>query len=297
MAKKTPKKGLGRGFDSLIPSDVFSAEHDPTAEADAQVSHTRPIKIVDIVPNPDQPRREFDKDSMVELIESIKSHGVLQPVVVVREGARYKLVAGERRWRAVRDLGHETIPAIIRTLDDQEKLELALIENLQREDLNPLEVATSLSKLVQQFNVSLDELAKRIGKARPTVHNTIRLLQLPESAKRALIKGRISEGHSRAILMLSGDPLKQQRLLDYILKNNWSVRQAEQFAAATKHTTTTEKGLKNTATTNDDTKKLTKLLKPFTPVKIHNMARGRGRIIIEFKDNKEYKRITKKLLS
>lgn len=297
MAKKASKKGLGRGFESLIPTEVLADDFGATAEADAQGSHTRPIKIQDIIPNPNQPRRNFDDEAMKELAESIATHGVLQPIVVVRDGARFKIIAGERRWRAVKGIGHDTIPAIVRTLDEQEKLELALIENLQREDLNPLEVAATLSKLIDQFNVSIDELSKRVGKAKPTVSNMVRLLQLPEPAKRALEKGRISEGHARAILMLSGDVKKQQQLLDYIIKNKWSVRQAEQFAAASKGTKTTEKGIKNTAITNKETEELTKKLKPSTPVKVHNMAKGRGRIIIEFKNKNEYKKLTKKLLS
>lgn len=291
MAKS--KKGLGKGFESLIPTE--GSAFDPTFGGENQSAHTRPVKIQDIKANPDQPRKTFTKEAMDELKQSIETHGLMQPVVVVRDGAGYRLVAGERRWRALKELGHETIPAIVRTLDEQQKLEMALIENLQREDLNPLEVADTLMKLMDQFSITAEELAKRVGKAAPTVHNTVRLLKLPGPAKKALEKGRISEGHARAILMLDGNPRKQQVLLDYILKHKWSVRQAEQFAAASK-SKPTKSGVKNTLSTNEDTKKLSKKLGLNTPVKIYNMAKGRGRIIIEFKNQEEYKKAAKKLL-
>lgn len=288
------KHGLGKGLESLIPTTSFG-EDSLLSDSNAQTAQSRMLKVMDIVPNPDQPRRDFNETAMAELVDSIKTHGLLQPIVVVRDGAKFKIVAGERRWRAFKIIGHELIPAIVRTMDDQQKIEASLIENLQREDLNALEVATTLKKLVDEFNITTATLGKRMGKADTTVMNIIRLLNLPEPAKRALKEGRISEGHGRAILMLTGNEQRQQQLLDYILKHGWTVHQSEQFASTNK-TQTTKKSLQQTAYTNTETEALTRKLAAKTPVRIHTMAQGRGRIIIEFNDPVEYKAITKKLI-
>lgn len=289
------KTGLGRGFDSLIPTDVIQAEFDPTAQADREVSRTKRLLIQDIIPDEEQPRRVFNDEALHDLVESIKIHGVVQPIVVVHDEAsgKFKIVAGERRWRAAKTIGLEALPAIVRTLDAQQRLEIALIENLQREDLNPLETATAFLKLSEQFNIAHEEIAKRVGKAAPTVSNTMRLLRLPDPAKRALAGGRISEGHARAILALQGDEKKQQELLDYILRFGWTVRKAEQFVTAIKEGATSKAdAAKRTLAETTETKLISKRLK--TPVRIQNMAKG-GRLIIDFKSQAELKRITDQL--
>ena len=158
------KKGLGRGFDSLIPTELLDESFDPTAEQDERVSDLRYIKLASIMPDPDQPRREFDDDALVELSKSIKEHGVLQPVVVRPHGDGYMIVAGERRFRASKLAKLDRIPALVRTLSGQHRLELSLIENIQRRDLNPLETATAYLKLRDQFNLTLDDIGKRVGK-------------------------------------------------------------------------------------------------------------------------------------
>src|SRR5690606_35611849 len=193
------KRRLGRGEESLIPTEI-EQQFDPTSEVDTQVSRTQNVLISDIKPNPSQPRRTIEQTALDELTASIKQHGVLQPVVVVRTEDGLVLIAGERRWRAAQAAGLKEIPAIVRTLDAQAQLEVALIENIQREDLTPLEMATSLVKLNQQFNQTFETIAERLGKAPSTVVNVTRLLHLPSAAKRALDKGKITEGHARQIL-------------------------------------------------------------------------------------------------
>lgn len=287
------KKGLGRGFDSLIPTEVIHSEFDSTHEHDSSVSTIRELLIQDVIPNPDQPRRTFHGDALQELANSLKEHGVLQPIVVIEHNGNYRIVAGERRWRAAQLAGMNTIPAIIRSMDGQTQLEVALIENVQREDLTPLEMATSILKLQEQFNLTINDIAKRVGKATSTVSNVKRLLRLPDAAKRALNELKISEQHARAILSLDGEPKKQQELLDHIIKHDWTANRAEQFVKAYKLGATSPKeAAKRTVSTNTETKKISKKIK--APVSIRHMAKG-GRLIITFKDDKDYERLTKML--
>ena len=164
-------RGLGRGFDSLIPTDVLDETFDPTAGSDEKVSELRFVAVEAIVPNPDQPRRDFDRAALEELAESLKHHGVIQPIIVAAKGDKYQIVAGERRWRAAQIAGLDKVPALVRTLSNQHKLEVALIENLQRENLNALETATAYLKLNTQFNMTHEEIAKRAG-GKVTVYNS-----------------------------------------------------------------------------------------------------------------------------
>lgn len=217
------KSKLGKGLDILIPQDF-----DKTI-LEEDKNRIQKLLIQDIIPNPEQPRREFDELALRELAESIKQFGVLQPVIVVRHGKSYKLIAGERRWRAAKAARLTHIPAIVRSLEELEQVELALIENIQRIDLSPLEQALSVYRLQQQFNMTLDQIAKRLGKAQTTLSNLTRLLQLPEAARDALRDRKISEGHARAILALKNHPDKQMELLRCVLDNRWSVRRAEEF--------------------------------------------------------------------
>lgn len=288
------KHGLGRGFDSLIPTQLLEQEFDPTSEQDEQISELRNLKLGDIVPNPHQPRRHFDAEALDELTASIQEHGVLQPIVVTPKGEGFELVAGERRWRASKMAGLDTIPAIVRSFTDQQKLGLAVIENLQREDLNPLEIATAYLKLHQQFNMTYEEIGKHVGgKAVSTISNSMRMLSLPEPAKQALVSSEISEGHARQILAIK-EPEVQQELLDLIIRNGWSVRKAEQFVVGYKEGAKNSKTARaKTRTESDATKKLGKQLG--TTVSIKNMARG-GRLVIEFKSDEDLERITNMLM-
>ena len=182
------KKGLGRSFDSLLPTELLNEAFDPTAGEDEKISELRQVDIDDISPDSEQPRRSFDELALSELASSIREHGVLQPLVVVANGGKYQIVAGERRWRASKKAGIKKVPVLVRTLSAQHRLEISLIENLQRRDLNSLETATAYLKLRDQFNLKLEEIGARVGgRSVASVSNALRLLHLPENAKEALI--------------------------------------------------------------------------------------------------------------
>lgn len=289
------KKGLGRGFDSLIPVDLLDESFDPTAEQDEKVSDLRHIKVDLISADSSQPRRYFDEAALAELTESVKIHGVVQPIVVTPTGkGTYLIVAGERRWRAASSAGLDTVPALVRTLTDQHKLELSLIENIQRRDLNALETATAYAKLRDQFNLSLEEIGKRVGgKSVSAVSNTLRLLRLPSKVKLAVAEGLISEGHARPMVDL--DEKIADELLPKILAEHWSVRKIEQVISSYKTRSTKQK----TATKQPDTRfiqQVERLTKKFqAPIRIKASKRGAGTITINFKDKDELERITKLL--
>lgn len=217
----TKKRGLGRGLDALIPSG-----QGPPADA----AGVRQVPVKNVKPNPRQPRLNIDPAELDSLSSSIKEHGVLQPIVVLPEDDQgdYTLIAGERRLRAARQAGLEEIPAIVRDVNERQQLELALIENLQRADLNPLEAAEGYRQLIDDFDLSHDDLAARIGKSRTAVTNTIRLLKLSAAVRTALQDGKISEGHARALLALS-TAQAQSAALQTVLSRTLNVRQTEEL--------------------------------------------------------------------
>lgn len=274
------KSGLGKGFDALIPQNFDKSllldEHERIEK----------IPVAELEPNPDQPRQHFDKQALEQMAASIKQYGILQPLVVMpdHKGA-YHIIAGERRWRAAQIAGLKKVPAVVRTTKELERLEIAIVENVQRVDLSPLEQAVSIERLHQQFNMTYESIAKRLGKAPSTVNNIVRLLHLPEEARQALHAKHITEGHARAILALKDMPDKQAELLSGILKNDWSVRQAERFVVSVKE------GYKETAATKrrmqmetPDTKKLSKRIG--APVHIRRTARG-GKLEIAFTSDEQ----------
>ncbi len=225
-------KGLGRSFESLIPTELIDEEFDPTAREDKKASQLKELKLDVIVRDEEQPRREFDQAAIEALAASIKEHGVLQPIVVTEEDGKYKIVAGERRWRAAKIAGLDKIPAIIRTLDSQNRLELSIIENAQREDLNAIELATAYAKLQNQFNLSAEDIAAKVGKSEQTVHNTLRLLTLPDDAKKFMVKEHLTEGVMRPLV--SRDEATIKKLLPKIAKEGWTARQVEHYFAVNK---------------------------------------------------------------
>lgn len=276
MAGAKPR-GLGRGFDSLLPTDFDSSVLTDSAE------RVNKLDVTLIDANPDQPRQHFDEAALQELADSIKQHGIVQPMVVSPEGPRYRIIAGERRWRAAKLAGLKQVPAIVRTSKELEQLEIAIIENVQRVDLSSLEQAISIERLHQQFSTSYESIAKRLGKAHSTVVNIVRLLQLPDEAKTALESRDISEGHARQILALKKQPELQLELLHLIIDNGWSVRQTERYVTAHKEGVDEQAAKKERAETETPaTQELSKRLA--TPVHIKRTAKG-GRLEITFKDD------------
>ena len=220
MSNMARKSGLGRGLDALIP----------TAESQLPSGSVTFIPVDQIQPNPRQPRSHFDPEELTELSASIRAHGVIQPLLVTRDDSdgKYILIAGERRLLAAREAALDVVPAIIREVTQQELVELALVENVQRADLGPLETAEAYRQLVEEFNLSHEQIAEQVGKSRVTVTNTLRLLKLPASVQEALAKNEISEGHARALLALPS-PQAQSAALQTILLKSLNVRQTEEL--------------------------------------------------------------------
>ena len=212
------KTGLGRGLDVLLPQNDFASE-----------TVIRDISLLEIDPNTEQPRREFDKVALEQLADSIRQAGVLSPILVVENADRYRIVAGERRFRAARLAGLETLPCIVRTMTDIEQMEAALIENLQREDLNAIEAATAIRGLMQECGYTQEEAAKRLGKSRPAVANLLRLLSLPNPIMELVVSGELSAGHARVLVGVSPES-RQLELAHQCILHAYSVRKLEELA-------------------------------------------------------------------
>jgi ParB family chromosome partitioning protein len=260
------------------------------------VSELRNIKLSEIHADPDQPRRHFDEGALQELAASIAEHGILQPIVVTPHTDGYMIVAGERRFRAAGISGLDKVPALVRTLSNQHRLELSLIENLQRRDLNALETATAYLKLRDQFNLTLDEIGQRVGgKSVSAISNTLRLLRLPLAVRTALLDGKLTEGQARPLVGL--DEAVIDDLLPKLIKEEWSARKIEQFIVELKKTNQTKSAQKQTSVTpvayEEDTKQLAKRLA--APVSVKTNAKGAGQIVIKFASDNEFQRIQKLL--
>ncbi|MBF1032414.1 MAG: ParB/RepB/Spo0J family partition protein [Candidatus Nanosynbacter sp.] len=291
------KRGLGRGFDSLIPAELLDESFDPTADQDDRISDLRQIKLAEIMPDPTQPRRVFDETLLDELAESIRVHGVLQPIVVTPDNkGKYVIVAGERRYRAATKAGLEKIPALVRTLSDQHKLELSLIENIQRQNLNAIETATAYLKLRDQFNLTLEQIGQRVGGKSPSaVSNTLRLLRLPEVVRQAVVDGKLSEGQVRPLISL--DEAQIADILPKIIQEEWSARRIEQYLAILKRTEESDSAQKTakaqrpapppqyTAASQRFEQQLS------APVQIRGNRRGAGQIVIRFTSDDDFERI------
>ena len=240
MAVKKPQRGgLGRGLGALLGEDVVAAA---AAEEEKKTDEIMklPIRLVD--PNLDQPRRAFDEAALSELAQSIASVGVIQPIIVCKNGERYTIIAGERRYRAARMAGLEEIPAIVRDWEKQARLEAALIENLQRADLNPIEEAMGVKQLMEETGFTQEKAAERLGKSRPALANLLRLLTLPENVIGMLRDGRLSAGHGRALVTV--DKSKQEKLAQLCAAQGWSVRQFEKICQAANQAEPAEKPAK-----------------------------------------------------
>ncbi|MDF2942833.1 MAG: spo0J [Herbinix sp.] len=281
------KKGLGKGLDIMIPEQIIK-----TVEEKADnVSRETFIHISDIEPNKSQPRKRFDEDALQELADSIKQYGVIQPLILQKRDKFYEIIAGERRWRAARLAGLKDVPAIIKDYSPQEVVEIALIENIQREDLNPIEEAQTYYRLIQEFNLKQDEVAERVSKSRAAVTNAMRLLKLDDRVQQMLIDEMLSNGHARALLAIENSD-KQYNTASKIFDEKLSVRETEKLVKQIIN----EKPQKEIAATQEDDfiyrdieDKIRNIIG--TKVSIHKKNNNKGSIEIEYYSTEELERI------
>ena len=273
MAKA--KSGLGRGLDALIP-DVKPAQTAPAEDGTSPVM----LRLSLIEPNKDQPRKQFNDESIDELAQSIKQYGVIQPIIVCKKGQRYEIVAGERRWRAARKAGLKEVPVLVREYSPEEIAEISLIENIQREDLSPIEEAKAYKQLIEDHGLTQEELAERISKSRAAIANTMRLLNLHPDVQEMLSDGRLSAGHARALLAAENEVI-QLELAQKVLDDALSVRQTEDLVKFYKlQGSSGRQPIKNDANYKELEKKMTRALG--TKVKIRQSAQGKGRVEISY---------------
>ena len=289
MGSKTKQTGLGRGFDSLLPQNFDESLLVTASDKVEKVALER------LRPNRYQPRQAFADEGLQDMAASIKQYGILQPLIITPDdgdghgSGDYMIIAGERRWRSAKLAGLSHVPAIVRSLKDLERLEVALIENVQRVDLSPLEQAESIEYLHQHFGTSYSDIAKRLGKGSSTVANIVRLMQLPEAAKDALRGNQISEGHARAVLALRDYADEQVTLLENIINHNWTVRQAEQFVVSVRDGRhAPQEARARLSTETPATKRLSERLA--TPVRIRRTAKG-GKLEVAFTSDEQLERI------
>ncbi len=276
MAKNT---GLGKGLDALLLSNMV----EETIEEGEKVQS---LKIIDVEPNREQPRRSFDEEALEELSNSIKEYGVIQPIIVTKEDNYYKIVAGERRWRASKKAGMTEIPAIVREYDKQKNSEIALIENIQREDLNPIEKATAIRELLDTYNLTQQQLADKLGISRSGLANSVRILNLDERVIELAKEGKITEGHCRSLLAIN-DPEKQYEAAQYIIQSGDSVREVEKQMQIKKKS---KPAVKNRY--QPIYQEIEDSFRSFFGTKVKLEAKERsGKIIIQYSSNEDLDRI------
>lgn len=297
------KRGLGKGLDVMIPSKNSSDKEKETTSKNTKkeennVSRETLIKIQDIEPNSSQPRKKFDEDSLHELAESIKQYGILQPLLLQKKEKFYEIIAGERRWRAARLAGLQEVPAIVKEYSSQEIVEIALIENIQREDLNPIEEAAAYKRLISEFHLKQDELAEKVSKSRTAITNSMRLLKLAKPVQEMLIDDIISSGHARTLIPIE-DKEKQVMIANRILDEKLSVRETEKLVKSLLEGK--EKKKKETKKDENEIfyKDLEEKIKAIvgTKVSIQHKSKDKGKIEIEYYSAEELERITELLMS
>ena len=283
------KKGLGRGFDSLIPTNFLDDTFDTTAKQEEKVSEQKSLPLKSIQADPDQPRRYFDTAALQELADSIKEHGVIQPIIVTPKGDGYEIVAGERRFRASKLAGLTEIPVVVRSMTGQKQLEVSLIENIQRRDLNTIETATAYAKLRDQFNLSAEKISERVHKSPSAVINTMRLLKLPKEAIVALAEGKITEGQARPLIGQDAELIAE--LIPRIIAEEWSARKVEQYMTNVKKQQKTGEPEAENISAQHDGRVETLKTRLKTDVAIRVNSKGAGNIVIKFKSVEELERI------
>ena len=301
------KKGLGKGLGAIFGEDVVKESNEELTKVkrslpaeEEETKGSLMVKISLIEPNRDQPRKDFNEEELQELAESIKNYGVLQPLLVQKKGTSYELIAGERRWRAAKLAGLKEVPVVLREYSKQQAMEIALIENVQRADLNPIEEAQAYQQLEKEFHLTQEEIAARVSKNRATITNAMRLLKLDEEIQNLLIKGAISSGHARAILSLEDKQL-QKKAAKEVLDKRLSVRETEKLVkrlarASAEKNERTEKKDDALALIFQDLEERMKTIMG-TKVSIHNKDRNKGRIEIEYYSEAELERIVEMIES
>lgn len=291
------KSGLGKGLDSLIPKKEVPVKNEQKPEKEEKNAAVKTIvkkeevklKITEVEPNREQPRKKFDEDALLELADSIKQYGVLQPLIVQKKDGYYEIIAGERRWRAAKMAGLKEIPVIIKEFTDQQIVEISLIENIQRENLNPIEEAIAFKRLLTEFHLKQDEVAERVSKSRTAVTNSMRLLKLDERVQQMLVDDMISTGHARALLSVEDGEL-QYRLAQRVFDEKLSVRDIERLMKSFSKEEKKEKAEnKNQFIYQDLEEKMKALLG--TKVSINHKANNQGKIVIDYYSNEELERI------
>ena len=295
------KKGLGKGLDSLIPDNnsmksVTSEKTVESKEDAAAKSGVQVMKINEVEPNRDQPRKNFDEDALLELSDSIKQFGVLQPLLVRKRKDYYEIIAGERRWRAAKLAGVKEVPVIEKEYTDQEILEISLIENIQRENLNPIEEAIAYKRLLEEFNLKQDEVAERVSKSRTAVTNSMRLLKLSDKVQQMIIDDMISTGHARALLAID-DPELQYTLANKIFDEKLSVRETEKLVKEIKNPKKPKekKPVANSFIYQDLEEKMKSVFG--TKVSIASKGKGKGKIEIEYYSDDELEHLFDMMMS
>ena len=281
------KGGLGKGLDALFPSNV-NIDILSTDSKDAVVQ----LKISEVEPDINQPRKDFDEQKISELADSIKEHGVIQPIIVSKKDNFYQIIAGERRWRASKKAGLKSIPAIIREYDEKKTREVSLIENIQRQNLNPLETAKAIKELMSEHNMTQDEISKTLGKSRSSIANTLRMLNLDTRVQEMIKLGQISEGHARSIASIE-NPEKQYKFAMDIVNLDLNVRDAETYVKDVKGGKTGSKGQTKKGKFETITKDLENRMKEAlgTKVTLNAKTKSKGKIIIEYYSAEELDRI------
>ncbi len=287
------KMSLGKGLDALFPPNVNVNTLGDKNKIDEASENVIEMKINSVEPNVNQPRKSFDDDKIDDLAESIKVHGVLQPIIVTKKGDYYQIIAGERRWRASKKAGLKTIPAIVRDYDERKIREVALIENLQRQDLNALETAKAIKELMEEHSLTQEEIAKTLGKSRSAIANTLRILNLDERVQELVADGKISEGHARTLASIES-PQKQYKLAMDIINLDLNVREAEERTRMEKAETAKKSGKKQEVSKleiiyKDIENRLKRALG--TKVSFKPLTKSKGKIIIEYFSSEELERI------
>lgn len=294
------KRGLGKGLDSLIPtnvmmeSEVKHATVSTASSAEEGKDGTLMVKLSKVEPNREQPRKNFDEDSLQELAESLKQFGMLQPILVQNRGDYYEIIAGERRWRAAKIAGLKEVPVIVRELTDQEIVEISLIENIQREDLNPIEEAQAYKRLLTEFHLKQDEVAERVSKSRTAVTNSMRLLKLCDEVQKMVVDDMISTGHARALISIE-DPEKQYLIAQKIFDEKLSVREVEKLVKDLHKPPKPPKEENKTlqAIYQEISERLKQSLS--TKVSVSAKQNGAGKIEIEFYNHEDLERLLERI--